>query len=64
MEEILEIARKHRLAVIEDAAHAMGASWSGGPVGRTPASERRIAGIDGGHNQLKVECHLVARESA
>ena len=42
MEEILEIARKHRLAVIEDAAHAMGASWSGGPVGRTPASERRI----------------------
>ncbi len=24
----------------------------------------RSAGIDGGHNQLKVECHLVARQSA
>jgi dTDP-4-amino-4,6-dideoxygalactose transaminase len=33
MDEILAIARKHRLAVIEDCAHALGASYRGQPVG-------------------------------
>jgi dTDP-4-amino-4,6-dideoxygalactose transaminase len=33
MDEILEIARRHRLAVIEDCAHALGATYRGRPVG-------------------------------
>jgi perosamine synthetase len=33
MDEINEIAREHRLAVIEDAAHALGASYRSRPVG-------------------------------
>ncbi|MCC7009043.1 MAG: DegT/DnrJ/EryC1/StrS family aminotransferase [Acidobacteria bacterium] len=34
MTEILELARRHGLRVIEDAAHAMPASYRGTPVGR------------------------------
>jgi dTDP-4-amino-4,6-dideoxygalactose transaminase len=30
---ILETARRHGLSVVEDAAHALGASWQGRPVG-------------------------------
>jgi dTDP-4-amino-4,6-dideoxygalactose transaminase len=33
MEPILQIARQHRLVVIEDCAHALGAAWRGQPVG-------------------------------
>lgn len=33
MDEILEVARRHRLAVIEDCAHALGASYRGRSVG-------------------------------
>jgi len=33
MDAILEIARQHNLIVIEDAAHAHGASWKNRPVG-------------------------------
>ena len=33
MEAILDIARRHRLVVIEDCAHALGATWQGRPVG-------------------------------
>ena len=33
MDRLMEIARKHGLAVIEDAAHAHGAVWNGKPVG-------------------------------
>ncbi len=33
MDPILEIARAHRLAVIEDCAHALGATYRGRPVG-------------------------------
>ena len=33
MEAILHIARRHRLVVIEDCAHALGATWQGRPVG-------------------------------
>jgi len=33
MDEILAVARRHRLAVIEDCAHALGASYHGRPVG-------------------------------
>jgi dTDP-4-amino-4,6-dideoxygalactose transaminase len=33
MEAILAIARRHRLIVIEDCAHALGATWKGKPVG-------------------------------
>ena len=33
MDRILEIAKKHRLVVIEDAAHALGARFNGKPVG-------------------------------
>ena len=33
MEPILEIARRHQLKVIEDCAHALGATWRGRPVG-------------------------------
>jgi dTDP-4-amino-4,6-dideoxygalactose transaminase len=33
MDEILQIARQHRLTVIEDAAHALPASYRGHPVG-------------------------------
>jgi dTDP-4-amino-4,6-dideoxygalactose transaminase len=33
MDELLEIARAHNLIVIEDAAHAAGASYKGRPVG-------------------------------
>ena len=33
MEPILEIARAHKLLVIEDAAHAIGASWRDRPLG-------------------------------
>jgi dTDP-4-amino-4,6-dideoxygalactose transaminase len=33
MDEILQIARRHRLTVIEDAAHALPASYRGRPVG-------------------------------
>jgi dTDP-4-amino-4,6-dideoxygalactose transaminase len=33
MDEVLEIARRHRLAVIEDCAHALGATYRGDPVG-------------------------------
>ena len=33
MDAILRIARRHRLAVIEDCAHALGATWHGHPVG-------------------------------
>ncbi len=33
LDEINEIAREHDLAVIEDAAHALGASYKGRPVG-------------------------------
>ncbi len=34
MHEVLEIARRHHLAVIEDCAHALGATYRGNPVGR------------------------------
>jgi dTDP-4-amino-4,6-dideoxygalactose transaminase len=33
MDRILEIARRHNLMVIEDCAHALGATWQGQPVG-------------------------------
>ena len=33
MEAILHIARRHGLVVIEDCAHALGATWKGQPVG-------------------------------
>jgi dTDP-4-amino-4,6-dideoxygalactose transaminase len=33
MEAILRIARRHGLLVIEDCAHALGATWRGSPVG-------------------------------
>ena len=33
MDEILEVARRNRLAVIEDCAHALGATYHGRPVG-------------------------------
>jgi perosamine synthetase len=33
MDAILRIARRHRLRVIEDCAHALGARWKGQPVG-------------------------------
>ena len=33
MDEVLAIARRHRLVVIEDCAHALGASYRGRPVG-------------------------------
>jgi dTDP-4-amino-4,6-dideoxygalactose transaminase len=33
MDEVLAIARRHHLAVIEDCAHAMGATYHGQPVG-------------------------------
>ena len=33
MESILELARRHRVAVIEDCAQAHGACYSGGPIG-------------------------------
>ncbi len=33
MDALLELARRHRLTVIEDAAHAIGASYKGRPVG-------------------------------
>jgi perosamine synthetase len=33
METILRIARRHQLVVIEDCAHALGATWRGEPVG-------------------------------
>lgn len=34
MDAIMDLARKHRLWVIEDAAHAPGAAWDGIPCGR------------------------------
>lgn len=37
MDSILDIARQHNLHVIEDAAHAHGASWNGQPVGAMQA---------------------------
>jgi dTDP-4-amino-4,6-dideoxygalactose transaminase len=33
MDEVLDVARRHRLAVIEDCAHALGATYRGRPVG-------------------------------
>ena len=33
MDELLDIARRHNLLVIEDAAHAVGAPYRGKPVG-------------------------------
>ncbi len=33
IDALREIARRHHLALIEDAAHAHGASWNGAPVG-------------------------------
>lgn len=33
MDNIMRIARKHRLVVVEDAAHALGATYKGRPVG-------------------------------
>ena len=33
MNEILDVARRHRLVVIEDCAHALGATYRGQPVG-------------------------------
>jgi perosamine synthetase len=33
MDSILKLARKHHLAVVEDAAHALGATYKGRPVG-------------------------------
>ena len=33
MDEILEVARRHELRVIEDCAHALGAQYRGRPVG-------------------------------
>lgn len=33
MAEIAALARRHSVAVIEDAAHAIGATYRGGPVG-------------------------------
>ena len=33
MDRVLELARAHRLAVIEDAAQAVGGAWAGRPIG-------------------------------
>ena len=38
MAEILEIAREHSLAILEDAAHALPASWGNEMVGSVPES--------------------------
>lgn len=33
MDRLLDIARRHNLRVLEDASHALGASWRGRPIG-------------------------------
>src|SRR4030095_10578728 len=33
MTELLELARRHQLKVVEDASHAQGATWRGKPCG-------------------------------
>ena len=38
MDPILELARKNRLAVIEDAAHAVGTHYKGKPIGSLPTT--------------------------
>ena len=45
MKEILSIARKHRIAVIEDAAEALGSSYGGKPA----------AGVANRHRQLLLQ---------
>lgn len=40
LDAIWSIARRHRLFVIEDAAHAAGAFWNGRPIGMADATER------------------------
>lgn len=38
MDRIFSIARRHNLIVIEDAAHALGASYKGRPIGSLPSA--------------------------
>ena len=38
MDRVLEIAKRHRIRVLEDCAQAMGASYKGRPVGRSATS--------------------------
>lgn len=55
MDEIHEIAKKHKLIVIEDAAHAIGAQYKGKPIGSISPmtcfsfqATKHITGGDGG----------------
>ncbi|HOJ32522.1 MAG TPA: aminotransferase class I/II-fold pyridoxal phosphate-dependent enzyme [Candidatus Hydrogenedentes bacterium] len=62
LDPIYEIARKHKVVVIEDAAHALGASYKGVPIGSYGEytcfsfyAIKNITTIDGGAITLKNE---------
>jgi 3-amino-5-hydroxybenzoate synthase len=38
MDALLDIARRHGLVILQDAAHAQGAEWKGRPIGALPAN--------------------------
>ncbi len=47
MDAILEIAREHKLAVVEDAAHALPANYKGRTIGALPTANHRSDGTAG-----------------
>ena len=60
MERIWEIAEKHGLAVIEDAAHTMGARYAGRRIGSDPRSAFSVYSFHPNKNMTTIEGGAVA----
>jgi dTDP-4-amino-4,6-dideoxygalactose transaminase len=60
MERIWEIAQKHGLAVIEDAAHTMGARYAGRRIGSNPRSVFSVYSFHPNKNMTTIEGGAVA----
>ena len=60
MERIWEIAERHGVAVIEDAAHAMGARYAGRRIGSSPRSAFSVYSFHPNKNMTTIEGGAVA----
>lgn len=64
MERVWEIARRHGLAVVEDAAHTMGARYAGRRIGSDPRSAFSVYSFHPNKNLTTIEGGAVAFHDA
>ena len=60
LERIWEIAERHGLAVIEDAAHTMGARYAGRRIGSSPRSAFSVYSFHPNKNMTTIEGGAIA----